>query len=130
VVVPDRSERNQWGYAFNLRVDDHPDPVGELRRLVDLQRRYGRWGEAHAHIVAGEFGQAIAILSEIGAQDYQWELALVVALALADRRASEQLLADLRSREPRTDVTLAWWTREGFLPVPAHLSSDVGVEPR
>jgi uncharacterized Ntn-hydrolase superfamily protein len=30
--------------AFDLRVDDHPDPIGELRRLVRLQRAY-----AHAN---------------------------------------------------------------------------------
>jgi uncharacterized Ntn-hydrolase superfamily protein len=35
-----------WHFRADLRVDDHADPVGELRRLLRLQRAYELAGEA------------------------------------------------------------------------------------
>src|SRR5258708_2413279 len=41
VIVPAKSTGKPWSdYAFNLRVDDSPQPLQELRRLVTLQRAY------------------------------------------------------------------------------------------
>jgi uncharacterized Ntn-hydrolase superfamily protein len=44
IVVRATGSGRPWAGAdrlFDLRVDDHPQPVGELRRLVRLQRAYG-----------------------------------------------------------------------------------------
>jgi uncharacterized Ntn-hydrolase superfamily protein len=38
VVAP--AEGEPWEKSVELRVEDHPDPLAELRRLVDLQRAY------------------------------------------------------------------------------------------
>ena len=43
-VVPPQGEA--WQTRFDLRVEDHPDPVAELRRLVRLARAYELAGEA------------------------------------------------------------------------------------
>ncbi len=41
IVVKAKSSGRRWAdEVFNLRVDDHADPLGELRRLVALQRAY------------------------------------------------------------------------------------------
>jgi uncharacterized Ntn-hydrolase superfamily protein len=41
VVVTAKSSGKRWrDELFNLRVDDHPEPLKELRRLVALQRAY------------------------------------------------------------------------------------------
>ncbi|HWW60566.1 MAG TPA: DUF1028 domain-containing protein, partial [Thermoanaerobaculia bacterium] len=41
IVVGAKSTGKRWkDEIFNLRVDDAPDPLGELRRLVALQRAY------------------------------------------------------------------------------------------
>jgi uncharacterized Ntn-hydrolase superfamily protein/kynurenine formamidase len=40
VVGPDHSVKPWQDRLFDLRIEDHPDPVGELRRLVQLQRAY------------------------------------------------------------------------------------------
>jgi uncharacterized Ntn-hydrolase superfamily protein len=41
VIVPAKSTGKPWSdYLFNLRVDDSPEPLKELRRLVTLQRAY------------------------------------------------------------------------------------------
>jgi len=48
VVVKARSSGRPWAdRVFDLRVDDHVDPLGELRRLVRLQRAYN-------HMSAGD----------------------------------------------------------------------------
>ena len=44
LVVPASGEA--WQFRADLRVDDHADPVGELRRLLRLQRAYELAGEA------------------------------------------------------------------------------------
>jgi len=44
LVVPAAGEA--WQFRADLRVDDHADPVGELRRLLRLQRAYELAGEA------------------------------------------------------------------------------------
>ncbi len=49
---------------FDLRVDDHADPLGELRRLVNLQRAYHHM---NAGDVALEVGDREAALREYGA---------------------------------------------------------------
>ena len=42
-VVP--SEGQPWDTVCDLRVDDHEDPLGELRRLLDLHEGYTALGE-------------------------------------------------------------------------------------
>ncbi|HEV8524648.1 MAG TPA: DUF1028 domain-containing protein, partial [Terriglobales bacterium] len=41
VVVTGKPTRKSWqDRTFDLRVDDHPEPLKELRRLVTIQRAY------------------------------------------------------------------------------------------
>lgn len=44
---------------FDLRVEDDPDPVGELRRLVTLQRAYLELNAGDALVTEGELGLAM-----------------------------------------------------------------------
>jgi uncharacterized Ntn-hydrolase superfamily protein len=46
IVVSGTSSGRPWqDRKFNLRVDDHPAPLVELRRLVTLQRAYNLMNE-------------------------------------------------------------------------------------
>ncbi len=46
IVVSGKPTGKSWqDRVFDLRVDDHADPVGELRRLVNLQRAYNLMNE-------------------------------------------------------------------------------------
>ncbi len=46
LIVSGESTGRQWeDRLFDLRVEDHPDPVGELKRLVRLQRAYLKLNE-------------------------------------------------------------------------------------
>lgn len=44
---------------FDLRVEDHPNPVEELHRLVRLQRAYHKLNEGDEHVAEGNIEQAM-----------------------------------------------------------------------
>ena len=52
VVVP--AEGEPWRRSVDLRVEDHADPVTELRRLLVLARAYELAGQADELIAAGD----------------------------------------------------------------------------
>jgi len=57
LVVPVGGE----GSGFDLRVEDARDPIGELRRLVSLQRVYDELNRGDAMMSRGKFEQALAL---------------------------------------------------------------------
>ncbi|HEY2495858.1 MAG TPA: DUF1028 domain-containing protein [Candidatus Angelobacter sp.] len=72
VIVPAKGTGKPWqDYIFNLRVDDSPEPLKELRRLVTLQRAYN-------HMNAGD--KAVELHDNPG--------------ALREYGAAEQLVPD------------------------------------
>jgi uncharacterized Ntn-hydrolase superfamily protein len=50
IVVP--AEGEAWRARVDLRVEDHPDPLAELRRLLGLQRAYELAGEGDELLAA------------------------------------------------------------------------------
>ena len=56
LVVP--PEGAAWRFRADLRVEDHADPVSELRRLLGLQRAYELAGEADDLAGAGRSAEA------------------------------------------------------------------------
>ncbi len=46
----------------DLRVDDHPEPIRELRRLVGIHLRWDALRRASAHYAPGRYAEGIAIL--------------------------------------------------------------------
>jgi uncharacterized Ntn-hydrolase superfamily protein len=60
VVVAAESTGRPWmDRRFDLRVEDHPEPVAELRRLVGLQRAYQLLNEGDAWVTAGDVDRAM-----------------------------------------------------------------------
>lgn len=55
VVPPDG---DPWQTLFDLRVDDHPDPLAELRRIHRLQRAYGLSERAEELLAEGRHDEA------------------------------------------------------------------------
>jgi len=82
LVVPPEGEA--WQARVDLRVEDHRDPLGELRRLLVLQRAYelaGRADELMAADRAGEAGALYRRASELAPESD--ELLFWAGLALA-----------------------------------------------
>jgi len=61
IVVRAAATGRQWeDRLFDLRVEDHPNPVAELRRLVRLQRAYQKLNEGDMWLTKKDFVKAIA----------------------------------------------------------------------
>lgn len=60
VVVRATPTGRSWeDRLFDLRVEDHPTPVAELRRLVTLQRAYRKLNEGDLHVEHGDIPAAM-----------------------------------------------------------------------
>ncbi len=59
VVSGDRSD-DPWERVFDLRVEDHSDPLGELRRLVTVARAYRAATDGDNYMTAGDIDAALA----------------------------------------------------------------------
>jgi uncharacterized Ntn-hydrolase superfamily protein len=59
VVAGENSGRPWQDRRFDLRVEDHPTPVAELRRLVQLQRAYHSLNEGDEWVATGDVDKAM-----------------------------------------------------------------------
>jgi uncharacterized Ntn-hydrolase superfamily protein len=60
LIVNPVSTGRPWADAvMDLRVEDHPEPIGELRRLVNLQRAYQRMNQGDELLGTGEVKKAL-----------------------------------------------------------------------
>lgn len=62
LVVPAQGE--PWRTLVSLRVEDHPDPLAELRRVVRLHEAYGLAGQADELLNAGRHDEAARLYVE------------------------------------------------------------------
>ena len=84
VVVP--AQGAPWETVFDLRIDDHREPLPELRRLLGLARAYRLAGEADELLAAGSHERASALYERAAemAPDAD-ELVFWAGLAIAER---------------------------------------------
>lgn len=89
VVEP---EGAAWDRSVDLRVEDHPDPLGELRRLLGLRRAYRALAR-----MPGPTEEELAALPEL---DRTWA-AIYAATATGRLDEARELLRPLLEAEPR-----------------------------
>ena len=81
---------------FDLRVEDHSDPVAELRRLVTLQRAYLKLNEGDDWIGKGDIEKALAAYREateiVPDKATNGEAAFWVGVTLADTDRTEEAI--------------------------------------
>lgn len=106
LVVP--AEGKPWETVVDLRVDDHPEPLRELRRLLDLHDGY--------EAMDGDAPRAAAA-RRLGMEELDVRVAEIFDAAHADdvERARE-LLAPLLAEEPRWALYVRALGARGFLP--------------
>ena len=141
IVVDAERHARSWrghGLVMDMRIEDHPDPVPELRRIVTLQIAYdmldddepvapevcredGRpwWGDERRPITPGQ--EAARALVRIGSASFDPLLNTLTSTgptgrrnaawalgALRDQRAVPSLTASLRDSDPRVREQAAW----------------------
>ena len=60
VVTGDRNQPPWGGRVYDLRVEDHPEPLPELRRLLTMNRAYNLMNEGDEHMMVGAVEAAVA----------------------------------------------------------------------
>jgi len=122
MIVRARTTGRPWhDRVIDLRVDDHPDPLGELDRLVAKLTRYQRVVAAFQLAVDGDPVTADRELEDMRPQDPKTEpdqvLWRAVVAALAGREeAARQLLADLATTAPQFIEAARRFGPAGLLP--------------
>jgi uncharacterized Ntn-hydrolase superfamily protein len=105
LIVKGVSSGQPWhDRVVDLRVDDAPDPLAELHRLVGVHRGYQHMEAAETHEIAGDLAASLEEYQRarplLGAND---EAAFWSAILMADAGRVEEgkaLLADIVTREP------------------------------
>ena len=64
VVEGDAGAPAWGGRAFDLRIEDHPQPLVELRRLLTLARAYGHMNRGDEMMARGDLDAAVAAYGE------------------------------------------------------------------
>jgi uncharacterized Ntn-hydrolase superfamily protein len=106
LVVP--AEGPPWQRHSDVRVDDHPRPLDELRRLLDLEDGYRAMYDDGPGAAAARAGG----LSEV---DVRWA-EIFDAAHTGDVEAARGLLAPLLAEEPRWADYVRTLGARGFLP--------------
>lgn len=105
LIAAGTSSSQPWrDRLVDLRVDDAPDPLAELHRLVNVHRGYQHMEAAETHQIAGDLAGSLEEYQLarplLGAND---EAAFWSAILMADAGWVEEgkaLLADIAAREP------------------------------
>ena len=91
---------------FDLRVEDHPEPVAELRRLVRMQRAYLKLNAGDEALAAGDLPGALTLYREatsiVPDAATNGEAAFWVGIALAGAGDTEEAVPWL-ARAQRQD---------------------------
>lgn len=93
VVSGERTAR-EWETIYDLRVDEHQNPVEELARLVNIRHAQLIDGEGHGLLAQGKVDEALAKWEEArNTAPEQEELAFWQAVTLADENPREDAVA-------------------------------------
>jgi len=121
LVVRERSTGRPWAdRRFDLRIEDHPEPLVELRRLLTLARAYehmnrgdelateAAWEEASA-----EYAAAATLAPQIAELPF-WHAATLAAAGRLEE--ATPLFAEVFAREPRWRELVRRLPAAGLLP--------------
>lgn len=101
LVVP--AEGEPWRTRFDLRVEDHADPLGELARVLRLARAYETAGAADELAAAGEHERAAALYvqaAELAPESDELTFWAGLGLAARERPRGVALVREAIARRP------------------------------
>lgn len=135
LVVGGRRGDRPWAERrFDLRVEDNPEPLRELRRLAGLRRAYDLADEAEQRITAGDLeGAAAGFERALAEAPDNLEIEFWLGLALAGSGRVKEGRAHIRrasAENPGWDELIRRLPAVGLLPddpeLLAHLRFDTG----
>jgi uncharacterized Ntn-hydrolase superfamily protein len=114
---------------FDLRVDDHPQPLGELRRLVNVGRAYEHMNRGDDVFTQGNFLEAVCEYKQSAdmlpglVEAKFWQ---AVALTAGDRiEEARPVFSEVFSQEPQWRKMVTRLPKAGILPDDAKLIDEI-----
>lgn len=107
-VVPGDITAQEWETVYDLRVDEHAEPVTELARLVRLRNAQLIDERGDQALQAGRLDEALTLYAQARAQAPELEeMAFWQAVSLADQHsnvhAAAEILRPALARDPRRE---------------------------
>ncbi|MGI8608722.1 MAG: DUF1028 domain-containing protein [Candidatus Dormibacteria bacterium] len=131
VVVAGDGTLPPWRKELELRVEDHPEPLMEIRRLLGLRRAFDRVDVVEGALLGG--GDAAAALRELDEfadlGDANIDFTRAIGLAMAGRPAEARaLVAGLARTDPGWRVAGRRYADAGIIPDDAELVAALTPE--
>jgi uncharacterized Ntn-hydrolase superfamily protein len=132
LIVKGASTQQPWAGAdrvFDLRVEDHPDPIAELTRLVRLQRAYTHANTGDARFTEGRIDDALreyAAATRYAPEILELPFWQAVTLAASGRVAeAEPIFRRVFEKEPQWADLVPRLPPAGLLPNDAALVTRI-----
>jgi len=129
VVKSEITGNYTYDRVFDLRVDDHPQPLDELRRLINVGRAYQHMNRGDDVFTQGKFSEAVLEYKRsanmlpglIEAKFWQ-----AVALTAGDRLENARpIFSEVFSQEPKWRKMVTRLPKAGILPDDTKLIDDI-----
>jgi uncharacterized Ntn-hydrolase superfamily protein len=134
VVAGERTSKAWEGRLFDLRVDDHPDPVTELTRLARLRRAQQAHTRFIAAVGAGRMNEAIPLLHEavrFGPELDDVRLSGAIGLYFQGQYdEARSAFGEIFARKPGLAEWLSRMVAAGMVPADAGLLQMIKTAPR
>jgi uncharacterized Ntn-hydrolase superfamily protein len=103
LVVGGERPTAPWdGRVSDLRVEDHPEPLAELRRLLDLEEAYRRLNQVRGEVPEEEANRARE--AGVAEDNLEW-FAVAAAWRAGDLEEARRRLTRLLARDPRWEAS-------------------------
>jgi len=114
LVVSGGREEEPWQRVFDLHVDNHADPLGELRRLHGIAATYRRRRDFDE---LTSLDEEVELARQVGLPEDQVAMtAAIVAVAQGDLDEAAARLRPIGESDPRWRETLERYVRLGHMP--------------
>jgi uncharacterized Ntn-hydrolase superfamily protein len=121
LIVSGEQQQQSWhGRVFDLRVEDHPRPVEELKRLVSIRKAWLLFDQSNELALAQRFDEAVNLLRkaiELGPDITELKFRGTSILFMAGEVPEAlALLRDVFTREPKWAELIPRLAAAGLLP--------------
>ncbi len=119
VVSGDKQSRRWHGVELDLRVDDHPMPLLELRRLYDVHRSYGAMRDATSAVAEDDLKLALRHLAEaerLCPDNPEFAFWVALRMVASHEQQAYELLQSVFKTEPGFRDLLQSMPGSGMLP--------------
>jgi uncharacterized Ntn-hydrolase superfamily protein len=130
LVVPAQGE--SWQRLVSLRVEDHPEPLAELRRLLQLHDAYALADEADGLAGAGRHREAADLYmkaSELAPGNEELRFWAGLGIAHGDLEAGVSYVREVIEEQPRWAKLLVRLPA-AMAPTAAEVAKRLGLEPK